>query len=102
MARKVTLYTDDRDYSNLARSYLKENNIMFEEINISEKRDKPITMNSRRIPFLIVKGSSGVHTVTGFDEFQYASALNTRLSYDKWVEMKKENQRPLSYKVNEV
>ncbi len=92
MARKVTLYTNNGELSTLARIYLEKNDILFEEINVAEERNKQIVMDTKRIPLLIVKVSHGVHTVSGFDEFRYASALNPRLSYDGLVRIKDEKQ----------
>ena len=88
MARRVTLYTDKEGQSALARKYLIENNISFEEIDIVKEGNR-ISIAKCRLPFLEVKASHGIHTVSGFNEFQYASALDSRLSYDDFVKRKK-------------
>ncbi len=88
MARRVTLYTDNGGQSALARKYLIENNIFFEEVDTAREGNR-IAIAKYRLPFLDVRGN-GVHTVAGFDEFQYASALDSRLSYDKFVKRKKD------------
>lgn len=91
MTKKVTLYTDNQEQSALARSYLKELNAVFEEINVTEDRNGSISINKGRMPFLVVKGS-GLSTVSGFDEFRYASALDHSLSYNQWAKMKSQRQ----------
>ncbi len=88
MARKITLYTNNNEQSNLARKYLLENHVIFEEINVTKGKEKPIIIKAERIPLLIVKGSHGISTVSGFDEFKYASAMNPSLSHDEWIRMK--------------
>lgn len=87
MARRVILYTDKERQSTLARKYLIENNISFEEVDTAREGNR-ITIAKYRLPFLEVRGN-GVHTVAGFDEFQYASALDSRLSYDEFINRKK-------------
>jgi hypothetical protein len=84
----VTLYTDKEVQSTLARKYLVENNISFEEVDIARKGNR-ITIAKYRLPFLEVKALRGISTVSGFNEFQYTSALNSRLSYDDFVKRKK-------------
>ena len=86
MPKKVTLYTNNSTSSILACKYLVDNDVKFEEINLT--KTNKIKIASHRLPFLQVKGN-GVHTVAGFDEFLYASALNTKLSYDKFMKQKK-------------
>ena len=83
--RKVTLYVSDDEASDLARGYLQENNIVFEEIKVDGKR---VSISKSRLPFLVVRKSYGIRTVSGFSEFQFASALDSTLSYDKFIKMK--------------
>lgn len=85
MPRTVTLYTDDGNLSVKARRYLTANKVAFDEVNVAKQCDTPITVSLERIPLLVVKGSRRVSTVFGFDEFRYASALDPKISYEKWV-----------------
>jgi len=99
--KKVTLYTDNRGISTIARNYLLGRKIEFEEVDTTKPEgfDRLIRETRQKItPFLDVRGS-GRHTSSGFDEFYYAVALDSTLSYDKFMEQKraetKEHQRKL-------
>ncbi len=89
--KKVTLYTGNDGFSIAARNYLIKNRIDFEEIDATkpEGLDKLVKNTKQtKMPFLEVKGSHGISTSIGFDEFLYASALDQTLSYDKFIAAK--------------
>jgi hypothetical protein len=89
--KKVTLYTDKQSISTVARNYLLGRKIEFEEVDTTKPGgfDRLIKETRQKItPFLDV-GGSGRHTSSGFDEFYYAIALDSKLSYDKFMAMKK-------------
>lgn len=86
MVKKVTLYTDHDDASNLARKYLIEHNVAFKEVDANKEG---ISILKRRLPFLEVRKSGGIGTVEGFGEFQYAQALDPTLSYNTFLKLKK-------------
>jgi hypothetical protein len=88
MARKVTLYTDNEVQSALARDYLASNKVDFKEVNTAKDGNR-MAIARHRLPFLEVKSSHGISTVSGFGEFQYASALNPNLSYDEFAKARK-------------
>ncbi len=93
--KKVTLYTDNRNISTIARNYLLSKNVEFEEVDTTTPKgyDRLIKETRQKItPFLDVRGS-GRYTSSGFDEFYYASALDSTLSYDKFITMKKEESQ---------
>ena len=68
----------------MACAYLNSNKVDFEEIDTT-KRGSRIAISRHKLPLLQVKASHGISTVSGFDEFQYAVALNPGLSYDDFV-----------------
>ena len=93
--RRVTFYTDKRKISIIARNYLLSKNIEFEEVDTTKREgfDRLIKETRQKItPFLDVRGS-GRHTSSGFDEFLYAVALDSTLSYDRFIAQKQEENR---------
>ena len=88
MGRRVKLYTDNGEQSAMARKYLKENNISFDEINTTNVENS-ITIAKHRLPLLEVRASHRISTISGFNEFRYASALDSGLSYDDFVKRTK-------------
>lgn len=94
--KKVIFYTDSRKISIIAKNYLLSKNIEFEEVDTTKPEgfNRLIKETRQKItPFLDVRGS-GRHTSSGFDEFLYAVALDSTLSYEKFIAMKKgENQK---------
>ena len=92
--RRVTLYTDVSTTSIRARKYLVEKGVLFEEVNAMTSEGHARLLKSTkqaRIPCIEVRGS-GMHISSGFDEFLYASALDTTLSYNKFMEAKRKEQ----------
>jgi|GEM_PF-4448915 hypothetical protein len=92
--KKVIFYTDSRKISIIARNYLLSKNIEFEEVDTTKPEgfDRLIKETRQKItPFLDVRGS-GRHTSSGFDEFLYAVALDSTLSYNKFLELKQKEQ----------
>jgi ribosomal protein L7Ae-like RNA K-turn-binding protein len=79
-----------------------KNNISFEEVDATaeEGRLKLIRLSKQpKTPFLYVKHRHSISTVVGSGEFQYVGALDTSLSYEKFMKAKKsrveEGQRTL-------
>lgn len=90
MAKKVTLYTDDKEPSLSTRRCPTKKEVAFEEINVTKRKPgAPVVIKVSRSPFLVVKGSSSVNTVSGFSEFSYASAPDPCLSYEDFLKAKK-------------
>jgi glutaredoxin len=90
--KKVVLYTANERLSALARNYLIENNVSFEEIDATKEKGKmELAKLTKQVktPVLYVKRSHSIGTVIGFGEFQYASALNPSLNYDEFERAKK-------------
>ncbi len=101
MAKKVTLYTNNEAQSTLARNYLISKRVDFQEINTA-KEGSGVVIARYKMPFLEVKSSHAISTVAGFSEFQYASALDSRLNYVEFIKRKRnpntDKQTKLAYK----
>jgi hypothetical protein len=92
--RRVTLYTDGSGPFIRARKYLVGKEIQFEEVDATTPEGHARLLKSTRqarIPCIEVRGS-GMHVSSGFDEFLYAVALDSTLSYDKFMEGKRKEQ----------
>lgn len=92
--KKVTLYTDNRNISTIARNYLLSKKIEFEEVDATrpEGYERLIKSTRQKItPCLEVRGP-GVSISSGFDEFLYASAIDHTLSYNKFLELKQKEE----------
>jgi hypothetical protein len=103
MSRKrVTLYTDNRNTSTIARNYLLGRKIEFEEVDTTkpEGYEKLIKSTRQKItPCLEVRASHRRSTSSGFDEFLYAVALDPTLSYNEFLTLKQKEHEESKNKV---
>jgi len=78
MAKVIVYSTDTCPFCDMAKGFLKENKIKFEEYNVAEDQDKLAEMYKKTgqggVPVIDIDGK----IIIGFDEFKIKNALGLK------------------------